>query len=54
MSKKVDFLNPFEEGVTYADFTTALNGAKVADYCKGKLTQEEIEFIEKELSILKK
>jgi hypothetical protein len=51
--KEVKFLNPFDAGVTYADFTKALGKKSVADYCKGKLSDEQIAFLETELSILK-
>ena len=47
------FLNPFVEGVTYADFLEALGKKTIAEYCKGKLTEEEISWLENELSILK-
>ncbi len=51
--KEVKFLNPFDEGVTYAEFKKALGKKSVAEYCKGKLSDEQIEFLETELSILK-
>ena len=51
--KETKFLNPFEVGVTYAEFQKALGKKSVAEYCKGKLSDEEIAFLEKELSILK-
>lgn len=51
--KKVEFLNPFDAGVTYAEFKKALGKKTVAEYCKGKLTDEEISWLENELSILK-
>lgn len=52
--KESKFLNPFKTGVSYKEFTDEVKKAKksVAEYCKGKLTAEEIEWIEKELSIL--
>ncbi len=53
---KAGFLNPYGEGTSYKEFKAALkkaNNATVKEYCKGKLTEEEIEFLEKELSILK-
>ena len=52
MSEELKFLNPFETGVTYAEFQKALGKKSVADYCKGKLEKEQIEFLEKELIIL--
>ena len=53
--KESKFLNPFKAGVSYKEFTDEVKKAKksVSEYCKGKLTGEEIEWIEKELSILK-
>ncbi len=51
--KEVKFLNPFDAGVTYAEFQKALGKKSVAEYCKGKLSDEQIAFLETELSILK-
>ena len=51
--KEVKFLNPFDEGVTYVEFKKALGKKSVAEYCKGKLSDEQIAFLETELSILK-
>ena len=51
--KEVKFLNPFNEGVTYAEFKKAVGKKSVAEYCKGKLTQDQIDWLENELSILK-
>ena len=51
--KEVKFLNPFDAGVTYVEFKKALGKKTVSEYCKGKLSDEEIAFLEKELSILK-
>ena len=51
--KEIKFLNPFDAGVTYADFKKALGKKSVAEYCKGKLTQDQIDWLEIELSILK-
>ena len=53
MSEEVKFLNPFDAGVTYAEFQKALGKKSVAEYCKGKLTQDQIDWLENELSILK-
>ena len=52
--KEAKFLNPFEVGVTYAEFQKALGKKSVAEYCKGKLEKEQIEFLEQELLILNK
>ena len=51
--KKGKFLNPFDKGVTYAEFQKALGKKSVAEYCKEKLSDEQIAFLEIELSILK-
>ena len=50
--KEVKFLNPFDAGVTYVEFKKALGKKTVAEYCKGKLSDEQIAFLETELSIL--
>lgn len=54
MDKEENFLNPFDTGVTYAEFQKALGKKSVAEYCEGKLEKEQIEFLEKELSIINK
>ena len=51
--KEAKFLNPFDAGVTYAEFKKAVGKKSVAEYCKGKLTQDQIDWLENELSILK-
>ena len=51
--KEVKFLNPFDVGVTYKEFQKALGKKTVKEYCKGKLSDEQIAFLETELSILK-
>jgi len=48
---KETFVNPFDKGVNYADFTKALGKKSVAEYCKGKLTKDQIDWLEKELQI---
>ena len=51
--KKEKFLNPFDTGVSYVEFQKALGKKSVSEYCKGKLSDEQITFLETELSILK-
>lgn len=51
--EKKDFVNPFEEGVTYPQFLEAVGKKSVADYCKGKLEKDQIEWLEKDLEIYK-
>jgi len=41
----MDFVNPFEQGVNYAEFEKALGNKKIETYCKGKLSQEQIDFL---------
>ena len=52
---KAGFLNPYGIGTSYKEFKAAVKTSKVsvAEYCKDKLTKDEIAFVEKELSILK-
>lgn len=52
--KESKFLNPFDKGVSYEEFQKAMGKKSVAEYCKGKLTKDQIEWLEKELSIIKK
>ena len=45
-----DFVNPFNEGVTYSDFLAAIpEGVTVQEYCAGKLSEEEVAWLEIEL-----
>lgn len=48
---KAGFLNPFGEKTTYAEFIEEVKKSKgsVSEYCKGKLTKEEIECLEIEI-----
>jgi hypothetical protein len=52
---KAGFLNPYGEGTSYKEFLAAVKTSKanVKEYCKGKLTEDQLTFLEKELSILK-
>ena len=53
---KAGFLNPFGVGTSYKEFKAALKAAKnatVKEYCELHLSEDEIAFVEKELSILK-
>ena len=52
VEKAEKFINPFDVGVSYAEFQKVLGKKSVADYCKGKLTNDQITWLEKELSIL--
>ena len=47
------FINPFEKGVSYPDFLKAVGDNSVSDYCKNKLTAEQIEWLENDLKFYK-
>lgn len=49
-----EFVNPFNKGVTYEAFLKAKGNTKIADYCKDKLTQDQISWIEKEIKLINK
>ena len=53
---KAGFLNPFGEKTTYTEFQEAIKTSKLSleEYCKGKLSQDQIDWLEKELSIINK
>jgi hypothetical protein len=40
-----NFCNPFEVGVNYDMFLKSLGTKTVKTYCKGKLTEEQIEWL---------
>jgi hypothetical protein len=44
------FVNPFEAGVTYPVFLEAKGKQTVKEYCEGKLTAEQIEWLENDLT----
>ena len=45
-----NFINPFDSGVTYKDFLKSIpKGKTIKTHLKGKLTSEEIEWIESEI-----
>jgi hypothetical protein len=51
MKKETEtFLNPFEDGVTYDQFLKAKGNKSIEDYCKGKLTENQIETLNRELN----
>ena len=44
------FLNPFEVGVSYVDFKNSIpEGKTIKEHCDGILSDEEIQWIEKEI-----
>lgn len=51
--KKGEFLNPLKKGVSYDFFLEALGTKTVSEYCKGKLTEKEINWITNEIKIYK-
>ncbi len=46
---KTEFVNPFAPGVTYDEFTKALDGKTAAEYCKGQLTEDQIMWLDADL-----
>lgn len=51
---KDGFLNPFDEGVTYAKFVSSIpDGKTVAEYCAGKLDKDSINWISNEVEHFK-
>ena len=53
---KAGFLNPFGEQTSYDEFQEAVKASKLSidEYCKGKIGEDELNFIKKELSIINK
>ena len=48
------FVNPFDKGVSYADFLKSMpNGKTVRQHLRNKCTPEEIDWIESEIKTLK-
>jgi len=48
---KVAFANPFTPGINYKMFLDAIpENVSVKDYCKGNLSDEQIEWLENDLS----
>lgn len=48
-----EFVNPFTPGVSYDDFLKAKGSASVADYCSGHLSEEQIKWLENDLTYYK-
>lgn len=44
-----NFINPFKTGVNYEMFLKALGAKTIKTYCKGKLTEEQIEWLIEDL-----
>lgn len=52
--KKNGFVNPFESGVTYADFLAAVpKGKTVEEYCNKQLEAEQLQWLLVELEHFK-
>ena len=47
---KETFVNPFEDGVTYEQFLKGKGNKSIEEYCKGKLTENQIEILNRELN----
>jgi len=50
---KEEFVNPFTEGVNYAEFMQAVGKKTVEEYCKGKLTEEQLKWLLNDLKHFK-
>ena len=50
---KVDFVNPFEDGVSYVEFLEAVGKKTVEEYCKGKLEKDQLEWLIEDLKHFK-
>ena len=52
---KKGFVNPLAKGVSYDDFIKSIpKGKSIGAYCKGKLTESEIDWISREVESHKK
>lgn len=51
---KSGFLNPFGEQTTYKEFLSEVKKSKksVAEYCKDKITDEQLAWLEKDLALV--
>lgn len=51
---KTVFVNPFADGITYEQFIKAKGNKSIEDYCKGKLTENQIETLKREFNLINK
>ena len=52
--KEIEFLNPFDKGVTYEQFLKSLpKGKSISEHLKGKCSEEQIEWLKTELKQFK-
>lgn len=50
-TESVEFINPFDAGVSYDEFLKACGGkANVQSYCEGNLSAEQIEWLINDLN----
>lgn len=50
--KKESFYNPLEKGTDYESFLKQKGDQTIEEYCKGNLTDEEIDYIKREIKLL--
>lgn len=48
-TKETFFVNPFHFGINYDMFLDAMKGKNAKEYCKGNLTDDQIEWLENDL-----
>ena len=48
------FVNPFTEGVNYTQFLESVGSKSIAEYCKGELTNSQIEWLQNDIKLIKK
>lgn len=50
MAKENEFLNPFNEGVSYADFLESVpKGKTIEEHCNKQITKEQLDFLIEDL-----
>lgn len=54
VNKTNPFVNPFEQGVTYEMFLAAMDKTSIEEFCKGHLTDEQINWLKEDLTHYKK
>ena len=53
--KEVVFLNPFDKGVSYEAFLKTIpSGVNIEKHCEKHLTKDQVDWLKKEIEILKK
>ena len=51
VQENTEFVNPFQAGISYEEFLNAIpKGVKVSEYGKDKLTPDQIEWLENDLT----